>query len=148
MQIMGGPFLWDGSSDWSPPSGQRAVNADPSSQGYTWPNAPVDLAASALATRIAALEARLTTEARGMKDWPAVGVMILGATSTQRVTLKAAMPNTGYTASAILTGPAAQSFAVASAVVVDKLNVDVTIKAGLAITLTSGQVKALVFADA
>jgi len=149
MRITGGPFLWDGSDDWSPPAGERAVNADPTSQGYTWPGSPAPaVPAPTTEGRLAALEARLAGEARGVKDWPAAGVMLLGATNTQRVTLKTSMPSVNYSPNAVLTGAASQSFAVSAVAVVDKQNVDVTIKAGLAITLTSGQVKALVFAEA
>lgn len=146
-QITGGPYLWDGSSDWAPPAGQRAVNADPTASGYTWPPGMGVTAPATYESRLAALEARAATEARGLKVWPAVGLLLLGATSTQRVALKTAMPSTAYEPSVLLTGgPLAGSFSV-TATVVDTRNVDVTIKAIVAATITANALKALVFAD-
>jgi hypothetical protein len=152
LRITGGPFLWDGSSDWSPPAGQRAVNTDPTMQGYSWDgSAPGDSGSgmSAMNARLTAMENRLTTESRGVKAWPAVGVLALGATNTQRVTLKTAMPNTNYTASAFLIGGALLGSVTLDAVtIVDRQNVDVRIKAGVLVTLTLGAISAIVFADA
>ncbi len=148
-QITGGPFLWDGSSDWSPPPGQRAVNEDPTKQGYVWQPGAVQppMTMTSLADRIAVLEARLATEARGVKIWPAAGLLLLGATSTQRVALKSAMPSAVYQPSVLLTGgPLAGSFS-ATATVVDARTVDVTIKAVIAATITANALTALVFAD-
>jgi len=152
LQITGGPYLWDGESAWTPPAGQRAVNTDPTAQGYSWQGTqPGDQGAgmSAMNARLTAVENRLTTESRGVKAWPAVGLMALGATNTQRVTLKTQMPSTNYTASAFLIGgPLLGSFTVDAVTIVDRQNVDVRIKAGILVTLTLGAVTAIVFADA
>ena len=146
MRITGGPYLWDGSAAWSPPSGERAINTDPTAQGYAWPATADPPTLSSLAARVTALEARLTTEARGVKAVPNV-TLILGGTTTVRVTLKTAMPNTNYTPSAFLVGGAQiGNLTVQSATVVDRQNVDVVLKAGLALTISG--VSVLVFADA
>ncbi len=39
--IKGGPFLWDGETEWVPPEPGRLVGeADALREGYTWPSPP------------------------------------------------------------------------------------------------------------
>lgn len=149
MKVMGGPFLWDGSSDWTPPSGQRAVNTDPTGQGYTWPaGSPVENL-TAMNNRIAALEARLALEAHGRRSWPAVGLLALGGTNKQTVTLKTPLPSPDFTPSAILIGDVIiASLNVSAVSVVNAQQVDVTVKAALACNITANAFSVLVFADA
>jgi hypothetical protein len=147
MQITSGPFRWDGQTPWAPASGERAVNADPATQGYSWPP-NTDTSGAALAARISVLEARLNTEAHGKLTWPAVGLLALGATNKQTVTLKTPMPNTSYSPSAILIGDVIIASLNTSAVtVVDRQRVDVTVKAAIACNITAGAFSVLVFAD-
>lgn len=148
MLITGGPYLWDGTTSWTPPGGGRATSTDPTTQGYAWPSMPTETPANmaGIPGRVAALEARLAAEARGVRVWPAVGLLLLGASNTQRVTLRSPMPP-GYVPSVLLTGgPLAGSFTVTAAPV-DARNVDVTIKAVVAATITANALTALVFAD-
>lgn len=149
MRIITGPFLWDGSSDWSPPAGQRVVDHDPTVDGYSWTPSPVippDTTMATTMSRIAALEARLFNEARGVKAVPNV-TLILGGTTTVRVTLRTAMPNTNFTPYPLLIGGTQiGNLSIASAAVVDRQNVDVVVRAGLALTISG--VNILVFADA
>lgn len=149
LQITGGPFMWDGdTTSWSPPPGQRAVQPDPTSQGYSWQGsaATPDTTMSTMNARLTTLENRFVTESRGTKPVPSV-TLILGGTTTVRVTLKTAMPSTNYAASALLVGGALLgSLSISAVAIVDRQNVDVTIKAGIALTLTG--VSVLVFADA
>lgn len=149
MLITGGPYLWDGTTSWTPPPGNRAVSADPTAQGYSWPNAPADSPSmTALTNRVAALEARLAQEARGRRWWPAVGLLLLGASDTQIVALKTPMPSASYTPSVLLTGgPLAGSFTVTAAPA-GASAVSVTIKAVVAATITANSLNVLVFADA
>lgn len=145
MLIMGGPFLWDGVTTWTPPVGQRAVNANPIGSGYSWPTDPyLDMEWPTVCSRLAALEARLSAEARGVAVLPAIALL---ETKTVQVPLKTAMPSTAYTPSALLIGsPVAGNLTVQSATAFSKQRVDVAIKATAAVSL--GAASVLVFADA
>lgn len=39
--ILGGPYLWDGVAEWTPPEeGTLMIEADARAQGYDWPPDP------------------------------------------------------------------------------------------------------------
>ncbi len=142
MRIITGPYLWDGETPLTLPSGQRAVNTDPTTMGYSAASSGMDM--TTVASRLAALEARLTAEARGVAPLPAIALL---QTLTVRVTLKTQMPSTNYTPSALLVGtPVVGNLTVMSTTVVDRQKVDVAVRATVAISLGSASV--LVFADA
>lgn len=148
MTVTGGPFMWDGESPWQMEPGEKAVNQEPTTLGYSWPGTTPDPMVN-INARLGALEQRIVREAHGVKSWPAVGLMALGATNTQRVKLNYPLPNTNYDASALLVGGALLgSLSISAVTIVDNQNVDVTIKAGVLVTVTLGSVSALVFGDA
>lgn len=40
-RIIGGPYLWDGETQWTPPEdGELMLEADAQSQGFQWPPPP------------------------------------------------------------------------------------------------------------
>jgi hypothetical protein len=162
--ILGGPFLWDGVTQWDVPSGQRAVPNDPSMTGYAWPSSPTlpsngtsmaDVVArlTALESRATALEARLYREARGVAVIPAI-TNVLGATINVPVQFRtpvrtsAGVTTVNYTVTPLLMpGTLLGSLSIPSApTIVDAQNVTVPVKSTGLVTL--GQATVLVFADA
>jgi len=143
MKIVSGPFLWDG-TPLGVTTPQRLVNTDPAAGGYTPMGTDMNAQMVALNQRIAAIEARLAAEARGIASTPAIG---LGATVNVPVTLKTPMPNLSYTPTAFLIGNAVlNNLSIQSVAVGTVQRVDVGVKSTLGITLGAAQV--LVFADA
>lgn len=151
-KVMAGPFLWDGTTPWSPPPGQRAVSTDPTTapMNYALQTIPAAPDMTAVLARITAIEQRLYATARGVRPTPAIS---LGQTLNARVTLKTPMrdasgqPTTNYTPAAVLVqGPNISSLSIAAAlVVVDAQNVDVPVKSTLGNVAGAGTL--VVFAD-
>lgn len=133
-RVIAGPYLWDGIIPLSLPEGQRAVRTVP--PGYS-------SGSPELEARVTALETRSVGESRGVAQLPAIALL---QTLTVKVTLRTPMAGTNYRVTPLLIGLTNGLSIPTPPVVMDRQNVNVPVRASVALSL--GAASVLVFADA